>query len=410
MLSIFTEIYFALIKLVAPFYPRAAGFVRNRKTLWTDLSAWRQNHPGHLTWFHCASLGEYEMARPLMQRIKENGKAEVLLVTFYSESGYEHRKRDILPDGIFYLPADGVKRPAKFLDIIRPDIVYFVKYDFWPGYMERLKRMRIPVILINGVFREEQIFFRWYGGGMLRLLKSFAHLFVQYALSAELLNKHGIEQVTISGDLRFDRVAQISENLIDQPMIRKFCQSGFTVIAGSSWPLEEELLAGSLEKLRKKGIKLLVVPHDVSEQHIRSIATCFTDFHTERLSLAREAMLHKYDVLIVDSIGKLAYSYPYAKMALVGGGFTGKLHNILEALVHGVPVMFGPETQKFQEATYFKKLGLAFEVKDAEELSTRVLYLKDHPDEWAQISAECRKQTAAMKGAVHKVFEEIYGQ
>lgn len=409
MLSLFTELYFFLIKLITPFYRRAGDFVKNRRTLWQDLKDWRDAHPGAITWFHCASLGEYEMARPLMQRIREMGKAQVLLVTFYSESGYEQRKRDILPDGIFYLPADGIKRPAQFMNIIQPAIAYFVKYDFWPGYMEQIKKRRIPAILINGAFREDQIFFQWYGGGMMKLLKSFAHLFVQYEPSAALLKKHGVDQVTVSGDLRFDRVAQISDNLVDQPLIRKFCQSGFTLIAGSSWPVEEELLANAFGPLEKKGVKLLIVPHDVSENHIRSIELLFTDFHCERLSQAREALLSKYDVMIVDSIGKLAYSYPYAKIALVGGGFSGKLHNILEALVHGVPVMFGPETEKFPEAIYFHRHGLAFEIKSADELSTKVLYLKENPAELAQISALCRKQTASMKGAVNKVFEEIYG-
>lgn len=409
MHALFTEIYFALIKLISPFYRRASEFISNRKNLWQDLEQWRKQHPQDITWFHCASLGEYEMARPLMQKIREKQKAGCLLVTFYSVSGYEQRKRDTLPDGIFYLPADGLNRPARFLNIIRPTYVFFVKYDFWPGYMEQLRKRRIPVILINGVFRENQYFFKWYGSGMLKLLKSFAHLFVQYEPSAVLLQKHGIDNISVSGDLRFDRVAQISENLIDQPLIRKFCQSGFTVIAGSSWPAEEELLSFAFSDLKKKGVKLLLVPHDVSENHIRSIESLFTDFHCSRLSQASEALLPKYDVLIVDSIGKLAYSYPYARLALVGGGFSGKLHNILEALVHGVPVMFGPEIEKFQEATHFSSLGLAFEIKNAEDLTSRVLYLKEHPEELAQISAECRKQSASMKGAVDKVFTEIYG-
>ncbi len=409
-LSIFvSEIFYLLLRCAAPFYPKAKAFIRARKEIFPELTEFRRRNPGHLTWFHCASLGEYEMAKPLMQMIRENGKTDVLLVTFFSSSGYDQRKTDPLPDGVFYLPADGNRRAARFLEIVKPDLAYFVKYDFWPGYIYRLKQTGVPAILINAVFRKEQIFFKSYGTGMLQLLKSFAHIFVQYAPSAELLAQQGIHQVSISGDLRFDRVAQISENRVTLPLIQKFCDTGFTVIAGSSWPAEETLLASVYRNLQKKGIKILIVPHDVSENHLQNIENLFTDFHCQRLSRCSETLLPKTDVLMVDTIGKLVYSYPYAQLALVGGGFSGKLHNILESLVHGVPVLFGPNIRRFQEAEYFVKQGSAFAVHNAETLTQKILFFRENPLELARISEQCRAQTAQMKGAVLKVYHEIYG-
>lgn len=411
LLSYLSAGYPALLRIISPFNAKAKAFLETRKGLVQDLDAWRTEHRGDLTWFHCASLGEFEMARPLMELIKNNKKTDLILVTFFSPSGYDNRKNDPLCDGVFYLPFDGPTTPQKFIKVVQPNLAYFVKYEFWPGYMMALNKANIPVILINGIFRPSQIFFKWYGTGMKRLLKKFAHLFVQYEPSALLLEQHGVQDVSVSGDLRFDRVSQMAEKAIDYPYIKSFCEKGFTLVGGSTWQQEEQLLTDVLTYFARSAnkVNLLLVPHDISEQHIRKIERLFSDLHYVRLSAATETSLASANVLIVDSIGKLASSYRYADVSLIGGGFTGKLHNILESLVHGVPVFFGPNTDKFPEASYFMQEGAAVAIESAEDLQSQLEFLFQNPEKLAEMKLLSQTKTANMKGAAQKVFDEIYG-
>ncbi len=411
LLSYLSAGYPALLHLISPFNTKAKAFLATRNGLLEDLKKWRHTNHGHLTWFHCASLGEFEMARPLMELIKNEKKTDLLLVTFFSPSGFEYRKNDPLCDGVFYLPFDGPTNPTKFIEIVQPNLAYFVKYEFWPGYMLALNKANVPVILVNGIFRTSQIFFKWYGTGMKRLLKKFAHLFVQYEPSARLLEKNGITNVTISGDLRFDRVAQMADKAIDYPFIKTFCEKGFTIVGGSTWPVEENILTEIVSHYGRSAnkVNVLLVPHDISEGHLRKIERTFTDFHHVRLSAATKTSLAIANVLIVDSIGKLASSYRYADVSLIGGGFTGNLHNILESLVHGVPVFFGPKTDKFPEASYFVQEGVAFPIENTQQLIAQLDKLFTAPEELEKMRVISKAKTSLMKGAARKVFEEIYG-
>jgi len=411
LLSYLSAGYPALLRIISPFNEKAKAFLDTRKNLIADLESWRNQNQGDLTWFHCASLGEFEMARPLMELIKDNKKTDLILVTFFSPSGYEHRKNDPLCDGVFYLPFDGPRAPQQFIKVVQPNLAYFVKYEFWPGYMMVLNKANIPVILVNGIFRPSQIFFKWYDIGMKRLLKKFAHIFVQYEPSAFLLEKHGVQHVTVSGDLRFDRVAQMADKAIDYPFIKSFCDKGFTLVGGSTWQQEEQILADVLSYFSRSAnkVNLLLVPHDISGQHIHKIERLFSDFHHVRLSAATETSLASANILIVDSIGKLASSYRYADVAIIGGGFTGKLHNILESLVHGVPVFFGPNTNKFPEASYFMQEGAAAAIESTERLIHQLEILIENPEKLEEMRIISQTKTANMKGAAQKVFDEIYG-
>lgn len=411
LLPYFSSAYFWLMQRVSPFYSRARDFINTRTDIFLALEQWKTNRNGNVMWFHCASLGEFEMARPLMQLLKDKQKAENLLVTFYSPSGYNQRHKDPLPDGVFYLPFDGKKNAERFISIVNPTLVFFVKYDFWPGYLLALKRNRIPVFLVNASFNAGQIYFKWYGKAYGKLLHYFEHIFVQYKQSAILLANAGAEQVSVSGDLRFDRVAQIARNAVEMPVIEKFCENWFTVVAGSSWQPEERLLAETLSLLKnsKCRIKVLLVPHDVSERHLSEAEQIFTDSHCIRLGRATPAQIEKAQVLIVDSVGKLASAYRYGQMAVVGGGFSGKLHNMLEPLVHGLPVITGPITEKFPEAEYFRQKGLAFSVQSPEVMANLITEFYNNPEKLQNLKSLAREEMKLMEGAAVKVYTALYG-
>jgi 3-deoxy-D-manno-octulosonic-acid transferase len=317
-------------------------------------------------WFHAASLGEFEQGRPVMEALKRKDPTANILLTFFSPSGYEIRKNYSEADIIVYLPFDTQRNAEKLLNIIPVTKAIFIKYEFWPNYLNSLKIRNIPVYSISAIFRQEQIFFKPYGKWYLGQLHNFNHIFVQDEESLKLLQQHNIQQVSVAGDTRFDRVLEIAEQAKQLPLIEKFvAQSDFTLVAGSTWPADEALLIRWMQEHPES--KLILVPHEIHESHILSI-TSRTGKLAIRYTEAEEATVHSYRCLILDTMGMLSSVYQYGNLAYVGGGFGVGIHNILEAAVWGIPVIFGPNYLKFREAEELIQLEVSISVSDYAQL------------------------------------------
>ena len=316
-------------------------------------------------WIHCASLGEFEQGRPIIEGLKKVHPNYKILLSFFSPSGYEIRKNYEYADIVTYLPLDTISNTKKFISIINPKLVIFVKYEFWFNYLAELKKQKIPVIFISSLFRPDQYFFKSYGSWFRKELNNIDHFFVQNEESKELLQNIGINQVTTCGDTRFDRVYQLAQNPLKFEIVEAFKGDQQLIIAGSTWPQDEEQLIPMIEQFPE--LKFVIAPHEVHASRIEQIQKKIGS-KAILLSAAKINELDHYKVLIVDSIGVLAHLYQYATIAYIGGGFKTGLHNIQEPVTFGIPVVFGPKFQKFQEAKDLIKLKGAFSIKNSGEL------------------------------------------
>ncbi|MCC7331165.1 MAG: 3-deoxy-D-manno-octulosonic acid transferase [Flavobacteriales bacterium] len=358
---ILIQLYAFAVTIFSLFNYKAKLWVIGRKNLLQKIKS-TVKPTDEIVWFHCASLGEYEQAKPVIEKIKNQYNTYKILVTFFSPSGYEIRKNDSLVDYIFYLPIDTKSNAVQFIKITRPKIVFFVKYEFWYNYICQLKQNNIPTYLISGVFRENQLFFKWYGKWYKKVLSGFTHFFVQNKHSEQLLISSGFTNVTLSGDTRFDRVYENSKNPKQLPLIEKFKDNKNLLIGGSTWKSEEEILAEYIKS--NPGQKLIIAPHTIDEKHLREIELLFQQ-KTLRYSLANEMNINTTNILIIDCIGLLSIVYQYTDIALIGGGFSGALHNILEPASFGNAVIFGSNHQKFHEAQELISAGGGFSVNSA---------------------------------------------
>ena len=322
-------------------------------------------------WFHAASLGEFEQGRSLMEQLRREHPEYKILLTFFSPSGYEVRKDYKGADIICYLPLDTITNARRFLRLVRPVMAFFIKYEFWYNYLHILKHRGVPVYSVSSIFRPDQVFFKWYGRQYGRVLNCFTHFFVQNEISRELLAKIGITCVTITGDTRFDRVLQIKEQAKQLPVVDEFVKDSRVFVAGSSWAPDEDIFIRYYNEHRDW--KLIIAPHVIDEAHLQQIEQKLGDRKTVRYSsldnldsLDNLERLEKQDVLIIDCFGLLSSIYRYGDVAYIGGGFGVSIHNTVEAAVWGVPVIFGPENQKFQEAQELKACGGGFEIRDYE--------------------------------------------
>jgi 3-deoxy-D-manno-octulosonic-acid transferase len=317
-------------------------------------------------WFHAASLGEFEQGRPVIELLKKESPDAKILLTFFSPSGYEIRKNYAGADIVSYLPLDTRCAARKFVRLVNPSKVVFIKYEFWPNYLLALQSQNVPVFSISAIFRSSQVFFKPYGTWYLNLLKTFSHIFVQDKISEELLLLNGVSAVSVAGDTRFDRVADLAKQAKSIPVVEAFVKDAEKVIvAGSSWPKDEELLVRYLKE--HADVKLILVPHEIHETHISGIVKLLsTDF--VRYTQADELTVGKSNCLIVDTIGVLSSIYRYANVAYIGGGFGVGIHNTLEAAVWNMPVVFGPNYQKFREARELIAIGGGFSITTYEEL------------------------------------------
>ena len=326
-------------------------------------------------WFHAASLGEFEQGRPLMERLRQDHPEYKILLTFFSPSGYEVRKNYQGADIICYLPLDTPVSAIRFLRLIRPVMAFFIKYEFWYNYLHILKHRHVPVYSVSSIFRPDQVFFKWYGRQYGRVLNCFTHFFVQNEQSKELLAKIGITNVSIVGDTRFDRVLQIKEAAKQLPVVEKFTNGAKVFVAGSSWQPDEEIFIKYFNAY--PDWKLIIAPHVIGEDHLRQIEKLLEGRKVIRYTAAEKmfnvqcSMFNEYDVLIIDCFGLLSSIYHYGDVAYVGGGFGVGIHNLLEAAVWDVPVFFGPNNQKFQEAQGLKQCG-GFEINNYEEFAAQM--------------------------------------
>jgi 3-deoxy-D-manno-octulosonic-acid transferase len=377
-------LYHFLIRIWAPFNRKARLYIKGRENWLAGLKATVDNNSRYI-WFHCASLGEFEQGRPVMEAIRREYPHFKIILSFFSPSGYEIRKNYPVADLVCYLPPDTRENAGLFVDTIHPEKVFFVKYEFWYHFLKTLSEREIPVYLISGIFRKEQRFFSsmpW-GAWFRQIPGFFAHFFVQDEDSARLLAGIGYRNSTISGDTRFDRVAAIANSSQLFPVVDKFLGGKPLFIAGSTWEPDEELLVPFIN--RHSELKYILVPHEISHQQIDRLVRMLKK-PTTLFSAIDEATIHHSEVIIVDSIGLLSGLYRYGTFAYIGGGFGAGIHNILEAATFGMPVFFGPRYGKFREACHLVKNGGAFPVTSPEAFEKALCRLIDHPEELEKTS------------------------
>lgn len=342
-------VYFAgfFLKIAAFFSPKLKLFVEGRKNVFQYLEE-NVFHKSDLIWIHTASLGEFEQGLPIIERLKNDYKNATILVTFFSPSGYEVKKNSRAADLVTYLPLDTLKNAKKFISLINPKLVIFVKYEVWPNYLSVLNKKNIPTLLVSAIFNKKQLYFKSYGGFMRKSLTAFYHIFVQDVASKKLLNSIHLNNVSISGDTRFDRVLKIVEQDNQLDFMEKFKQNQLCFVAGSTWP-EDEAILTSYINTTSENIKFVFAPHTIKKEAIEKLKASVNK-NVVLYSEIDPKDISQFDVLIIDTIGLLTKVYSYADIAYVGGGFATGLHNTLEPAVFGIPVLIGPEYKGFKEA------------------------------------------------------------
>ena len=361
--NVFIEIYALGIRVAALFNSKARLWVSGRKDLFLKIEK-RIPKDEKIIWFHCASLGEFEQGRPVIEAFRKHFKEHKILLTFFSPSGYEVQKDYKQADYVFYLPLDTAENAKKFISLTRPALAVFVKYEFWFNYLDELSRNKIPLLMISVIFRSSQHFFKPWGWWFRRQLQKVTFFFVQNESSVVLLNSIKIFHADIGGDTRFDRVMELPRERVELPVFEIFANGSPLLIAGSTWPADEEILK-TLILQSEHDFKLVIAPHIVSEAHIQQLLKLFRDQQPLLFSHPDQAQLKESRVLIIDSIGMLSYIYRFGTIAYIGGGFGVGIHNVLEAATYGLPVIFGPAYQRFQEAVELSRLGGGFPVNNA---------------------------------------------
>jgi 3-deoxy-D-manno-octulosonic-acid transferase len=403
--SIIVSIAGLLLQIITFFVPKIKLFVAGRKEVFPTLKT-KIKSTDKTFWFHAASLGEYEQGLPVIERIKEKYPNHRIIVSFFSPSGYEVRKNNTIADATVYLPLDTLKNAKKFIQLTHPDAVFFIKYEFWPNYLNELKRQNIPTYLISGIFRENQAFFKWYGGFYKKALDAFTYIFVQNENALHLLHQLGKENAIVSGDTRFDRVASILEKDNTLDFIEAFKNGKTTIVAGSSWPKDEELLVDFINDTTTD-TKYIIAPHNIKPDQIQQLKN----------SCAKKVLLYSekenkdlkdFDVFIIDTIGILTKIYSYADIAYVGGGFGHPgVHNILEPATFGIPILIGPHFSHFAEATDLVALKGCITIQNKEELSRNFLDLITNTESRIEKGTICRDFVQKNKGAVDRIMEKV---
>lgn len=359
-------LYDLAVYLLFPFSRKPRKMVKGHWVVYDQLRQQREEDAEYI-WFHAASLGEFEQGRPMIEEIRRRHPDKKILLTFFSPSGYEVRKHYEGADVVCYLPFDKPRNVRKFLDLARPSMAFFIKYEFWKNYLDELKRRGIPTYSVSSVFRKDQVFFKWYGGLYRKVLHDFTCLYVQNELSRRYLGRIGVTDVKIVGDTRFDRVLEIMHRAKDLPIVEAFRGDGPVLVAGSSWQPDEELFIRYFNE--HPGMKLIIAPHVIDDLHLVDIINRLKRPYV-RYSKATPDKAAKADCLIVDCYGLLSSIYRYGTISYIGGGFGVGIHNTLEAAVYGMPVVFGPKFQKFVEAKELIEVGGAYTISDYTGLET----------------------------------------
>lgn len=378
-------LYGLLLRLLAPFVPKAAAWVAGRRGLLAHIARTIGDDPAPRVWFHCASLGEFEQGRPLLEAHRRAYPGTKLVLTFFSPSGYEIRKDWPGADYIFYLPLDTRGNAQAFLDVVQPRLVVFVKYEFWYHFLSETHRRGIPAIVVSAIFRADQVFFKPWGRFFRQILTRFAHIFTQNEASAVLLRNSGLARVSVAGDTRFDTVvATALAAARSLPLVDAFVADGAPVlVVGSSWPEDLPILLPLLSRYHGQ-LRVLLAPHEVTEANLRLVETTFAG-QVQRYSQADAGTVAQARVLLFDNVGLLSQLYRFGEYSYVGGAFGKGLHNTLEAAAFGLPLFFGPTYAKFQEAVELVALKCAFPVQNAAELEAAFTYLWHHEDARLQL-------------------------
>ena len=358
-----------------------------------------------VAWFHAASLGEFEQGRPVIEAFRVEHPQWKILLTFYSPSGYEVRKNFTGADYIFYLPADTPRNVRRFMQIVRPRVAVFIKYEFWLNYLAAMRQQGTKLYLISAIFRPTQVFFKWYGGPFRQALRAFTHLFVQDDASKQILEGIGIRAVDIAGDTRFDRVSAIATHARTLPEVARFADSGPVLVAGSTWPPDEELLLTLIE--RYADVKFIIAPHEIEPARIERLRGRITRPTLRYTELTPESDLEGAGVLFIDTIGILSSVYRYGRWSYIGGGFGVGIHNTLEAATFGLPLAFGPNYQRFREACELVALGAARSVADEAALQAWFGPLHDDPQQTARCGALSSQYVKQHCGATARIIAEI---
>lgn len=387
------------IRLSSLFNAKAKLWIEGRRNWRKHLPQIDSKKP--LYWFHCASLGEFDQGLPMMFALKEHRPEAFILVTFFSPSGMQHfHKRKHPADYVCYLPLDTPSSTNFFIEYFKPKLVFFVKYEFWTNFLRACDRNKIPVFNLSGLFREDHRFFKWYGLFFRKTLRYLDHFFVQNETSATLLRGIGIDQVTISGDARYDRVMNNKATLVQQPLIERFTKGERVFIAGSTWPEDEALI---LPFINQTSQKVIIAPHNIDNKHIDllcgKIERSFVKFSDLKMNSQVDS-----EILVLDSIGQLTSAYSFGEFAYVGGGFSGKLHNILEPAAFGLPIIIGPKYKRFPEAHTFVERGFAFSVSTPQALNIAVEQIQTKGD---QINDKLLTFMHAQTGVSERVLEVL---
>lgn len=396
--NIFIYLYIGILHLICPFNKKIKTMLKGQKECFGKLKNINPNDK--IAWFHCASLGEFEQGRPLLEEVKKHFPNHKILLSFYSPSGYEAKKNYSLADYIVYLPNDTRKNAKKFVSMVNPDLVFFIKYEFWYNYISALKGKRL--FQVSLILRENQYFFTWYGKWFAKQLKNFEHFFVQNQQTATLLNKIGYKNITISGDTRFDRVMTIANNAKSFPDIENFCKGDKKIIlAGSSWLADEKIIEKAINDL---DIKLIIAPHIVEQSHINEIQELFPEsiLYSELAENKKES-----NILIINCIGILSNLYQYCDIAYIGGGFGVGIHNTLEAATFGKPICFGTNYHKFQEAIDLIDLNAAYSINNEEELKAVLSSLLGDKEKYEESAKASKNYVQEKVGACKKIIEHL---
>jgi len=403
--TIIVQIANFLLKIIAFFSPKMKLFVEGRKPVFEILAS-KIRTEDKTIWFHAASLGEYEQGLPVIEKIKEKFPHHKIVISFFSPSGYEVRKNNTVADVTVYLPLDTKKNAKEFLKLVHPEMAFFIKYEYWPNYLNELKKLYIPTYLISGIFRENQMFFKWYGGFYRKALETFTYFFVQNESSKKLLFQLGKTNVAVSGDTRFDRVATILEKDNSLDFIEAFKNDTLTIVVGSSWPKDESLLVDFINQTAEK-VKFIIAPHNIKSEQIKELKNAISK-NVVLFSEKENKNLADFDVFIIDTIGILTKIYSYADIAFVGGGFGNPgVHNILEPATFGVPIVIGPNFSHFAEATALVNLEGCLSIANKNELSDAFSNLIRNTDIRHEKGHICSTFVQMNKGATNIILNQI---
>lgn len=408
MYNVAISIYSFFLHMISPFHKKVKLMVRGHADTYEILKK-QIDSTSKYVWFHVASLGEYEQALPMIETIKQEKPTYRIILSFFSPSGYEVQKNNELVDIVCYLPFDRKKNVKRFLDLAHPDIAIFVKYEFWYNFIHGLYQREIPVYLISSVFRPNQMFFKPWGNVFKKILHYYTHIFVQDNESKRLIQNQGLKNVTVMGDTRMDRVIKIKENALDLPMVDEFTtqkDNQSVLVAGSSWPEDETLLINYFNK--HAYLKLIIAPHLINEAHLKQIeGKLRRPFIRFSQAQAADVKILDYDCLIIDNFGLLSSIYRYGQIAYIGGGFGAGIHNLPEAAVHGIPVIFGPNYKKFIEAKELLRTGGGFTINNEVDLNKILKQFIICPEDLEIAGEKAAEYIYDSAGATKKIVEKI---